>query len=172
MVDAVAGEDRDRTLGGQVAVEQRLRDVTHGLARFRVSDRAPAVAVALAEEHAIRRLARPVLEPIGHGAHVGFEAARRADDDRAVATALDGDVRRPEAQGDLVHFSSLPLRSSVLPEHLGGALFEEILEPLLGLVAGLGDRRHQRFGQQAAGWVAFEDARQRVQDGEIGGQRV
>ena len=71
VVDAVVREDRDRPLGPEAAVEQRLADAARRRERFAVGDPPPAVAGALGEERAVGRARRPVHEPLADRARGG-----------------------------------------------------------------------------------------------------
>ena len=67
VVDAVLGQDQERPLGREPAVEQRLGDGADLRARLFEGERAPAPALgragALGEEDPLRRFARPAFEP-------------------------------------------------------------------------------------------------------------
>jgi len=110
VVDAVVGEDGERLLGAETALEQRLADAPRTVQRLRIGKLAPAVARSLGEEHALRRLLRPLREPLAHAALVGAQLLRRAQDHRAVVAALDVDCGGREAQpGMQTHGSFLLL---------------------------------------------------------------
>ena len=58
MLDVIAGQDRDRPLGRQIALQQRRGDGAHRRERLRIGQRAPSAGrVALREE--TRDPARP-----------------------------------------------------------------------------------------------------------------
>ena len=111
----------------------------------------------------------------------------RAEQDRAVRPAVDHDVARAEphrpqrraaaasgrsSSSGMRHGLVATLRSASMVHGLRRALLQERLEPRLGLVVALRDRRDQRLGQIAAGRIGFGDARQHVHDGEIGHRRI
>ena len=97
MLDVVAGQDRDRTLGRELALQQRRRDRAHRRKRVGVGQRAPAArGVALRQEHAIRRDLGPMHQALGEIARIWRQRMRRAQQDGAVAAPLDRDLRRPE----------------------------------------------------------------------------
>ena len=76
---------------------------TRARAASRLARRSGAPArrrVALREEHALRRVARPVVEPLGELAGYGAERVRRAQEHRAVRAAL----------GDAAGFANRTLR--------------------------------------------------------------
>ena len=53
MLDAVAGEDRDRPLRREAAVDDPLRDAARDVARLGVGHPAPGAALPLGEEHTV-----------------------------------------------------------------------------------------------------------------------
>src|SRR6185295_11841411 len=67
---------------------------------------------------------------------------------------------------------ALMSRIASATEHLLATLLQKILQPRLGVVAALGDRRHQRFGEQSARRIALGDPRQHVHDREVGKRRI
>ena len=74
MIDAVAGKDCNRPVERQAAIDQALRDAARHLSRRAVSDHAPVcLALALGEKHALRRNARPMIEPVGRGERIGAQ---------------------------------------------------------------------------------------------------
>ena len=140
----------------------------HLLERLRVAERAPAAArIALRQEDAVGRGRRPVLEPLGELRRVGRERMRRAEQDRAVRPALDHARRAGRAapaaaarrggRDAALRAGCVMVRCDRLPSvvhGLGRALLQERLEPRLGLVVALRDRRDQRLRQVAAGRIA------------------
>ena len=103
VLDAVAGEDRDRPLHREAAVDDPLRDAAGDVARLGVGHPAPGAALPLGEEHSGRRGPRPMVEPVGHRFRIGSERVGRPHDHRAVGAALDGHVRRTEGQRNFRH---------------------------------------------------------------------
>ena len=98
VLDVVAREHRERPLGGQLSLQERLRDATRPLARCTVLQRTPAArTVALGEEHALGRLVRPQIEPLGDLLRIAAERMRRAQEHAAVGAALHVHVARPES---------------------------------------------------------------------------
>ncbi len=83
VLDVVAGQDRDRPLGGQIAREQGFADAAGKFQRLFVGDRAPvAIAVALGEEGLRRRFRRPELQPLGQLVGIDAERLRRTQQNR------------------------------------------------------------------------------------------
>ena len=92
---------------------------------------------------------------------------------RSTATSARPELHRPQRRPVLRQQASSPARSTCqLARHFGAALFEKRLEPRLGLVVALRDRRGQRFGGKAGGGIAAGDARQHVRHREIGERRI
>ncbi len=105
VLDAVAGEDDDRPLGGKVARQQSRRDAAHPRQHLRVSQLAPfAIRAALRDENAIRRLFRPALQRVAVARRVIAERLLDAEDDRAVALALEHGGERAELHRPQRHF--------------------------------------------------------------------
>jgi len=98
MVDAVAGQDRDRPFRGETALDQTLRDASGGLARLRIGHLPPSRRHALGEEHTVRRNLRPVIEPVGQRRGIDAERMGRADQHGGVGAALDHHFGRPEGE--------------------------------------------------------------------------
>jgi hypothetical protein len=65
VLEVVSGENDDRTLGGQIAREQRGADAPYSFEGLRVSRGAPALARALRHEYAIGRDTGPMHQAIG-----------------------------------------------------------------------------------------------------------
>ena len=78
MVHAVVGEDHDRALGVEAAVEERLADPPRGIEGLVVGDRAPALAGALGQEDLLWPAAGPPDQPLADGPGVGAEGMRGA----------------------------------------------------------------------------------------------
>ncbi len=98
VLDIVAGEDRDRPLGREIAREQGCADAADGGQRLAVTDPAPAAGrVALGEVGALRGPRGPIVEPLGQLLRVGRKRVRRLEVERPVRPALDDDVARAEA---------------------------------------------------------------------------
>ena len=103
MLDVVAGDDRDRLVGGQPAPQQRGADAPGQRQHLRVAQRAPAAfGVALREENPVRRGLGPMLERLAQRGVIGRQHLRGADMDDAAWLALQHDVEGAEpdrAQG-------------------------------------------------------------------------
>src|ERR1700678_1460097 len=70
-------------------------------------------------------------------------------------------------------FAALPFpRRLFRAADLAGPFLQKRVDASLGLVVALGDRGHQRFHEIADARIAFGDARQRLDDGEIDQRRV
>ena len=118
VVDAVVGEDCDRTLGIEPLVEQCLRHAPHGAIGLAVAQLAPAFALALGEESALGRLVRPLHQPLGHAARVRRELLRRAQIDVSVLSFhLDGGGR--ESQHNSILMKVHPI-AGALGAEIGG----------------------------------------------------
>ena len=82
MFDAVAGKNRDRTLGvrprSMIAWAMRRASC----APRRRSPCASAPSDALGQKHPVGRGARPMVEPVGHRARIGLERLGRPHEDR------------------------------------------------------------------------------------------
>ena len=101
VIDAVAGEDRDRPLDGEVPVDQALGDAARRRARRGVgylAPLAPVRALALGQKHPLRRDLGPVIEPVGRGAGIGAQRVGRARQHDAVRATLDDHLGRTEGQ--------------------------------------------------------------------------
>ena len=98
VVEVVVGQDGDRPLDRQRPLDQRLPDALHPRQHLRVADANPGpVGAALGDEGAVRRLARPVFEPVRQARRVRLQRFRRTQHEAAVGLALD---RRFEAAAD------------------------------------------------------------------------
>ena len=88
VLDIVAGENRDGTLGGERPIEQRLRHVAGRSAHLRISRRAPcAVAVPLGKEHAVWSVRGPMVQTFGQLVWIRTEWMQRAHHQRTVGPA-------------------------------------------------------------------------------------
>ncbi len=114
MLDAVAREDHHRAVARELPVEQSLRETPHLVQGVGVGDRAPAGhrvgrlargrGRTLRQEHAIRGLDCPMLEPIGDADRVGRDRGGRSHVDAAIGCMAQvrrvvGDVDRPHPPG-------------------------------------------------------------------------
>lgn len=89
MVDRVAGEDDDRPLRREPARQQCRGDATAGAKQLRVADLAPAGAIALGHEDAIRRRFGPMMQTVREPDRVVAERRLRFQTDRAIRAMLD-----------------------------------------------------------------------------------
>ena len=101
MIDAVAGQDRDRPLDAEVPIDQGLRDCcAPPRAPRRRSPCATTRASALGSARNTRSgaTARPMIEPVDHGAGIGAQRMGRARQHDAVRATLDDHLRGTEGQ--------------------------------------------------------------------------
>ena len=92
MLDVVARQHDDRTLAAEIEREQRRRDALDRVERIGVGELPPGtVAVALREEHAVGRLARPAAEAVAETA--GKRRQRLGGTDEEGAVGAGGDAR-------------------------------------------------------------------------------
>ena len=140
VLEVVAGQDRDRPLGRQRPLQQRLRDGAHLRQRLRVGERAPRRRPARAAP-GTRGRARPW--PSAPGAASACRDRRRAcaaSADRCVPSGLRS---TSTSAGPSSHRAERRRRRRSLSriasvtKHLLAALLQKILQPRLGLVAAL-----------------------------------
>ena len=97
MLEVVAREDRERALGREAALEQRLADATRALEGLGVAQPPPgAIRAALGQKGALGRARRPVLEALGQARRIVAERMRRAGADRAVGAMLQHQIERTQ----------------------------------------------------------------------------
>src|SRR5687767_12905762 len=95
MVEIVAGEDDDGTIGGKVSLKQCRADVAHSLQRLRVGDGAPsATRIPLSHKHTLGRSVRPVEQPIRQLVRIGREGTARFEVDRAISATVNANLWR------------------------------------------------------------------------------
>ena len=135
MLDVVAGQDRNRPLGRQVALQQRRGDGANGRECLRIAQRAPrAGRVALRKEDTIGRGLGPMHQPLREIFGIRRQRMRRAHQDGAVLAPFDQHIGRPELyrpqrRAFILHlrsanhfaFSSAPLWGRVFPKTPSGA---------------------------------------------------
>ena len=98
MLDVVAGQDRDRPLGRELALQQRRADAADLLQGLGIGELAPAAGgIALRQEDPLGGGRGPVFEPLGQLRRIGRERVGRCEMDGAVAAALHRNVARAEA---------------------------------------------------------------------------
>ncbi len=117
MVDVVLGEDEQRALGREPAIDERLRQPIDEAPRVPVGDAAPPAAGgrggalplhAIREEHPIRRDLGPVPQPIDDVPRDVPERVRRRQDQRAVGAAIDQNAGGREGGGGQGHAPMVP----------------------------------------------------------------
>ena len=99
MVDAIARENEDRSIGRQVAVDQRLGEAAHSRVRLRVGDGPPkALFIPLGEKDAVGRLDGPAVETVGEPDRIRAERMSRlhVDDAAGGVPDVDGGRRDPD----------------------------------------------------------------------------
>ena len=123
VLDAVARENREGPIRGQMAIEQRLTQAAHFHERLAVGQASEEAAARLdpccpwpvcpccprwwspaavpGEQRAVGRVARPVLEAIGQHRGIVSERLHRPEHDRTVRPLVD--CRREIAEPDLLH---------------------------------------------------------------------
>ena len=105
MLDIVAGQHDDRSVGRQPASQQRRANPAHVCKDLRVTELAPiSLRVALRKEHAVGRSAGPMLERVTELAMVFAKRLRRADVNDAIGAFLKDDIElaepdRPQRRG-------------------------------------------------------------------------
>jgi len=101
VIDAVVRQNRDRPVGPEALVEERLADYAGGPVGFQVGDLAPAFALSLRQEDPLGLLERPAQQPFGDAARLQAELLRRAHQCRDLMTPLSGllEQRPPRATG-------------------------------------------------------------------------
>ena len=98
VLDIVAGQNDDRTLGGKLAADQRFPDASHAVERLGIGEAAPtASSFALREQDPIRRARRPIFEPFRQLLRIAGERFRRSQPNRAVGPAIGHHSRTAEA---------------------------------------------------------------------------
>ena len=97
MLDIVAGQNGDRAIRREIALQQRRSNRAYAGEHRCVGQRTPRTrAVTLREENAIRRFFGPIGEPLGDLVRIGLQRVRRAHEHGAVGSALDQNVRGAE----------------------------------------------------------------------------
>src|SRR4051812_5419151 len=92
MIDRVAGENDDRPLRRQAALDQRRGDVPARGEQLGIGDLAPAgAAFALGHEDTVRCGVGPVMQAIGDAGRIVAERLLRPEVNRAVCAPLDID---------------------------------------------------------------------------------
>ena len=98
MLDVVAGQDRDRPLGRELALQQRGADAADLLQGLGIGELAPAAGgVALRQVDPPGGGRGPVFKPLGQLRRVGRERMGRFEVDGAVRPAFHHHVARAEA---------------------------------------------------------------------------
>ncbi len=93
MLNAVAGENHERPVRRDAAVEQRLRQRADARQGIGVGQPTPVSGgVARRQKRSIGSLARPMLEPLGHLRRIRPEHVRRPRQNCAVGSLLDDRV--------------------------------------------------------------------------------
>ena len=151
VLEVVVGQDRERPLGREPAVEQRLRDRARALQRLGIADVAP-VAVLRAALPALRDQACAPARPrpsaaAGRSGAADTAAAARSRRTSVVPSARGVKTRCERAAERHVAVAHAGCRRThVLPTFAGLAGEEGAHAALRGVVA-LRDRGHQRFGE-------------------------
>ena len=180
VLDVVVGEDGDRPLDRERMREQPLGDRAGGDQRLGVAHPAPVAALdPLGDEGAIGRDLGPVQEAVGQARGVGLERLLGDDQGRAVVALRQRRLERAAERQVAIaraaaHLALAPMAAAAAHAFFTfcGLAFEEIAHPALGGVVALGDRRHQRFGEQALVLAHVGDARQGVHDREVRERRI
>src|SRR5262249_19473090 len=100
VLDAVAGQNHDRSVLRQPAVEEGLPDAPHASERLRIRETGPrAFRLPLGQEQGIWGRLRPVLEPFGYFFRVRPERSRGREIGHAGRTATDEHISREHVDG-------------------------------------------------------------------------
>ena len=104
VLDAVVGQDHQRTLDAQALRENPRGRRAHLLQRVLVGDGRPRRidAGAVAEKDPVGGLPRPMLQPVADATRASLQRRRRFQDDAAVGPALGDDRGRREQRFGLV----------------------------------------------------------------------
>ena len=97
VLTAVAGKDRQGSIGGEPAVEERLAESARGREGRGVRERHEPSVHPRGEEGAFGRYSGPVREPLGEARRIGAQGPDRADQDRPVGPPLDSGRKIAEA---------------------------------------------------------------------------
>ena len=99
VLDVVARQHDDRPLGAEIELEQRRGDARDRVERLGVGELAPgAVGVALGEEDAVGRLARPAAQAVAEPARIGGQRFGRTDEERTVGAGDETRGQRRRAR--------------------------------------------------------------------------
>ncbi len=160
VLDVVAGQDRDRPLGREIALEQRRRDRAHRRQRLRIAQRAPAATWRRAgpERHAsgaasAQCTSRSVIFSGCGGSGCGERIrivpspwCSVTTSGRASLTGRSGASFFPSKVFAKVFAGALGMSAA---RHFGCALLQKRLEPFLGLFVALRDRGGERLGHES-----------------------
>ena len=180
MFDVVAGQNGDRPIGRQIALNSAaaIACTAASVSAYVIVRQPPAASRCARKTRCGATLAQCPSRSVsfcGCGGNGCGERIRIAPSARRSTTTSAGPSFTGRSGGG---FAATSLRCvcrrarhvSFAP--LWGALFQERLEPRLGFVVALRNRRGQRFGDIAGGGIAAGDARQHLHHREIRKRRI
>ena len=132
VLEIVAGENDQRALRRELAVEQRLRECAHLVQRHAVTQLHPLIVNAtFGKKRLIAPFARPFDQPVGDAAIHLADGVRRAQDERAIGTAFERGVACAEAHGTIRRCSKIHLNpiSCFIPHRPSSPCLQETHAP-------------------------------------------